>query len=168
MSLDVRSRAGDPSLQFSSGRPDFAYPCCTHQVGGMIAQFTASQATLVLDLTALLRWMVNEPGEPAVIVTPRTYRPVMLPWIVARTKLAEVSGRLWVTCDLPAGTVATPLRENAATPFTLSAGPPPVFWARTPTPCCEPATPNTPVVPLPSTPVPVVTFPNTPMPPCEV
>jgi len=60
----------------------------------MMAQFTASQATLVLDVTVLLRWMVSEPGEPAAIVTPRTYRPVTLAWIVARTKLAEVSGRL--------------------------------------------------------------------------
>src|SRR6516162_5287457 len=132
------------------------------------SQFTASQATLVLDATVLLRWMVNEPGEPAAIVTPRTYRPVTFPWIVARTKLAEVSVKAWVTCDLPGVTVTTPLRENAASPSTLSAAPPPVFWARTPTPCEELATPKTPVVPLPSTPVPLVTFPNTPMPPCEV
>src|SRR5215472_3236142 len=133
-----------------------------------VYQFTASQATLVLEVTALLRWMVNEPGVPAAIVTPWTYRFVTLAWIVARTKLAEVSVREWLTCDLPGGTVATPLRENAAAPSTLSARPPPVFWARTPTPCWALAAPNTPVVPLPSTPVPVVTFPNTPMPPCEV
>jgi hypothetical protein len=49
-------------------------------------------------------------------------------------KLADVSGRRWVTCDLPAGMVATPLRENAATPATLSAAkcPRPTFCRNMP------------------------------------
>ena len=40
---------------------------------------------------------------------------------MASTKLAELGGRLLLTVDWPAATMATPLRENAATPLTLSA-----------------------------------------------
>src|SRR5215472_2405876 len=100
----------------------------------------------------------------------------MLPWIVASTKLADVSGRRWLTADRPAATVATPLLEKAAIPFTLSAWPPLSFSASTPTPGREVAKPCTPVVPvpwtpvvlLPATPTPDVAVPYTPLPVSEV
>src|SRR6516165_5405719 len=41
-------------------------PAPARQAGGR-AQFTANQATFVLAATALLRWMVNDPGDPVTI-----------------------------------------------------------------------------------------------------
>ena len=94
---------------------------------------TMNQASLVVAVTALLRWIVNE--LPATFGTAdRTQTPVRSCCKVARTRLAVLSATpVLVADDFPALMVRTPLRLKAAGPFTFRAVPPAAWSARTPT-----------------------------------
>src|SRR2546430_3845874 len=70
---------------------------------------------------------------PTLVLTPRTQVPATVRWIVASTRLPVVNATLETfTWEVPALTVAFPLRLNRALPTTCRAAPPPEAYTPVP------------------------------------